>query len=122
MFLQNRLNPIYIAQTINDLVGRVGKVYNTQNGLKILCDKRQAGLFKKEQNFGKYRCNFTIKDNNDFKPIKVKGIMHGIPLNTDILDIEKELKVQNSFVDIEKVFRLQKFVKIRIRKQTQNLL
>ena len=108
----SKVNPIYIAQTINDLVGRVDKVYNTQNGLKILCNKRQAGLFKKEQKFGKYRCNFTIKDINEIKP-KVKGIMHGIPLDTDILDIEKELKVQNSFVDIEKVFRLQKFDKIQ---------
>ena len=42
--------------------------------------------------------------------------MHGIPLDTDILNIEKELKVQNSFVDIEKVFRLQKFDKIQDKK------
>ena len=111
----SKVNPIYVAQTINDLVGRVDKVYNTQNGLKILCNKRQASLFKKEQKFGKYGCKFTIKDNNDFKP-KVKGIIHGIPLDTNIFDIEKELKVQNSLVDIEKVFRLQKFDKIQDRK------
>ena len=45
----SKVNPIYTAQIINDLVGRVDKIYNTQNGLKILCNKRQAGLFKKEQ-------------------------------------------------------------------------
>ena len=111
----SKVNPIYVAQTINDLVGKVTKVYNTQNGLKILCNKKQANLFKKEQKFGKYRCNFAIKDNNDFKP-KLKGIMHGIPLDTNIFDIEKELKVQNSFADIEKVLRLQKFDKIQDKK------
>ena len=37
----------------------------------------------------------------------------GYITDTDILDIEKELKVQNSLVDIEKVFRLQKFDKIQ---------
>ena len=58
----------------------------------------------------------------DFKP-KIKGIMHGIPLDTDIFDIEKELQVQKSFVDIKKVFRLQKFDKIEDKKTvTQNLL
>ena len=102
-------------------MGTVDKVYNTQNGLKILCNKRQAGLFKKEQKFGKYRCNFTVKDISDFKP-KIKGIMHGIPLDTDILDIEKELKVQNSLVDIEKYSDCKNLTKFRIREQTQNLL
>ena len=38
----SKVNPIYIAQTINDLVGRVDQVYNTQNGLKILCIKKAS--------------------------------------------------------------------------------
>ena len=118
----SKVNPIYVAQIINDLVGRVEKVHNVPNGLKILCNKKQANLFKKEQKFGKYRCNFTIKNNNDFKP-KTKGIIHGIPLDTDIVDIEKELQAQNSFVDIEKTFRLQKFDKIQNKKtDTESLI
>ena len=113
---------IYIAQIINDLVGKVERVHNTQNGLKILCNKKQANLFKKEPKFGKYRCNFTIKNGNDFKP-KSKGIIHGIPLDTNISDIEKELQVQNNFVHIEKIFRLQKFDKIQNKKRdTESLI
>ena len=118
----SKVNPIYVAQIINDLVGKVKKVHNVQNGLKTLCNKKQANLFKQEQKFGKYRCNFTIKNNNDFKP-KTKGIIHGIPLDTDILDIEKELQAQNSFVHIEKTFRLQKFDKIQNEKtDTETLI
>ena len=49
--------------------------------------------------------------------------MHGIPLDTDILDIEKEIQVQNSFVDIKKAFRLQKFGKIQEKKtDTESLI
>ena len=118
----SKINPIYVAQTLNDLVGRVEKVFNTQNGLKILCNKSQANLLKKEQKFGRYRCIFTIQNRNDSKP-KIRGIMHGIPLDTDISDIEKELQIQNSFVDIEKVFRLQKFDKIQEKKiDTESLI
>ena len=109
----SKINPIYVAQTLNDLVGRVEKVFNTQNGLKILCNKRQANLLKKEQKFGRYRCIFTIKNSIDLKP-KIKGIIHGIPLDTDISEIEKELQSQNSCV--EKAFRLQKFDKIQEKK------
>ena len=116
----SKINPIYVAQTLNDLVGRVEKVFNTQNGLKILCNKRQANLLKKEQKFGRYRCIFTIKNSNDLKP-KIKGIIHGIPLDTDISEIGKELPSQNSFV--EKAFRLQKFDKIQEKKiDTESLI
>ena len=118
----SKINPIYVAQTLNDLVGRVEKVYNTQNGLKILCNNSQANLLKKEHKFGRYRCIFMIKNSNDSKP-KIKGIMHGIPLDTDISEIEKELQIQNSFVDIEKAFRLQKFDKIQEKKiDTESLI
>ena len=49
--------------------------------------------------------------------------MHGIPLDTDILDIEKELQVQNRFVDIEKTFKIQKFDKIQNKKtDTESLI
>ena len=43
--------------------------------------------------------HFYNKNSNDSKP-KIKGIMHGIPLDTGISEIEKELQIQNSFMNI----------------------
>ena len=107
-----KTNPIFIAKTINDLVGSVQKVVSTQNGIKIFCNKSQANLLSKENKFGKYHCKFTMK--NVPKP-KVKGITHGIPLEIDLMEIKQELENANS-IKIEEIYRLQKFDKIKQEK------
>ena len=107
-----KINPISVAKTINDLVGKVEKVQSLKNGLKIVCQKSQANLLRKENKFGRYRCSFTLKNNKEFLP-KIKGITHGIPLSIEISELEKELKDKNVSVSFGKISRLQKFYKTK---------
>ena len=108
-----KASPIFIAKTINDLVGNVDKVISTQNGLKIVCNKSQANILSKEKRFGSYECVFSIKTVP--KP-KLKGITHGIPLEMKTNEIKEELEYANN-IKIEKISRLQKFDKIKNKKQ-----
>ena len=108
-----KTNPIFVAKTINDLVGNVEKVINTQNGLKIVCNKSQANILSKEKRFGSYECIFSIKAVP--KP-NVKGITHGIPLQMKTAEIKEELQNANN-IKIENINRLQKFDKIKNEKQ-----
>ena len=73
-----------------------------KNGLRIVCQKSQGNLLRKENKFGRYRCSFTLKNNKEFLP-KIKGITHGIPLSTEISELEKELKDQNVSVSFGKI-------------------
>ena len=107
-----KTNPIFIAKTINDLVGHVNKVINTQNGLKILCRKSQANILSKENKFGMYSCTFSVQN---APKQKIKGIAHGIPLDMNLAEIKKELE-KNNAVKIEQIKRLQKFDKIKKEK------
>ena len=108
----SKTNPIFIAKTINDLVGHVQKVINTQNGLKIICKKSQANILCKEKRFGMYNCHCTIKSVP--KP-KIKGICHGIPKDMDLEEIKEELENANS-LKIEQIYRMQKYDKIKQEK------
>ena len=107
-----KTNPIFIAKTINDLVGPVQKVMSTQYGIKIICRKSQANILTKEKKFGTYSCKFSIKDVP--KPI-TRGITHGIPLEMNLLEIKQELEEANS-MKIEKINRLKKFDKAQQEK------
>ena len=98
-----KINPILVAKTINDLVGSVHKVFSTKNGIKIICQKSQANLLTKEK-----------KIKTVTKP-KAKGITHGIPLEIELLEIKEKLKNSNT-VKIEKIYRLEKFDKVKQEK------
>ena len=56
-----KISPILVAKTINDLVGSVHKVFNTKNGVKIICQKSQANLLTKKRNLENKTVNFQLK-------------------------------------------------------------
>jgi hypothetical protein len=99
-------NHLQISKSLNDLVGKVLKVNSKSNVLKILCNKKQANILKKETKLGKYQCSFSVQDKKDDMP-KVKGIIFGI--DTDITDAELKLELKKPMVKVENVYRLKKY-------------
>ena len=105
----SKAHPIRIAKGIDELVGSVKNIYNTRNGLKIICTKKQANILKNEKKLDMYQCKFTIFEKQDHTENKIKGITFGIDL--EITDEELKNELKRPLMQIDKVYRLKKFDK-----------
>ena len=56
-----KINPITVARTLSDLVGSVENVKNSNNGLIIFCNVRQASILKKEIRFENINVPLQLK-------------------------------------------------------------
>jgi hypothetical protein len=107
-----KVNPIQISRGMQDLVGPVSKIFNQTDSLKIICDKNQAKILKKENKLGKYKCTFIIQEKKETK--KAKGISFGINLDIPLDEIHDE--ISSPSIQIDKISRLQKFDKDKNQK------
>ena len=101
-----KMNPIKASKFILDSVGPVKKVINTPSGLKIICNKKQANILQKMNQFDKFHCIYKAQKDKIVKP-KIKGIAFGI--STAISEQELKEELNRSLIVIENVSRLKKF-------------